>query len=162
MKKIFYLFCLLAATLAVACTHEEEDLFGDSSANRADATIFASIEVLTEASNGWLMEYFPASAQEYGGYNLLLDFNTDGTVQVAGEVANPDDVTTGLYSVKQSAGIVLSFDTYNEIFHFSPTQPFLMPGERATVLRGITTFWCWKPLPKRWCSWERRRRVLPC
>ena len=70
MKKIYYLFCLVAAVLITACTHEEEDLFNDSSANRADATIMANIEVLTGASNGWLMEYFPAISKEYGGYNI--------------------------------------------------------------------------------------------
>lgn len=131
MKKIFYLFCLLAAAFAAACTHEEEDLFGDSSANRADAAITADIAVLTGASNGWLMEYFPASMQEYGGYNLLLDFNADGTVQAASEFFNAEDVVTSLYAVKQSSGVVLSFDTYNDIFHLfsDPIDPVGVGGE---------------------------------
>jgi hypothetical protein len=108
-----------------ACTHEEEDLFGDSSANRADAAINADIEVLASSPNGWLMEYFPASMQEYGGYNILLAFDKEGVVKVAGEIADPSDIVTSLYSLKQSAGIVLSFDTYNDIFHFfsDPSDP---------------------------------------
>jgi hypothetical protein len=108
-----------------ACTHEEEDLFGDSSANRADAAINTSIEVLAGSSNGWLMEYFPASLQEYGGYNILLAFDKEGVVKVAGEIADPSDVATSLYSLRQSAGIVLSFDTYNNILHFfsDPSDP---------------------------------------
>jgi hypothetical protein len=110
---------------AAACTPEEEDLFGNSSANRADAMINSSVDVLANAPNGWLMEYFPASAQEFGGYNVLLAFDREGTVKVAGEIAAPSEVITSLYTVKQSAGIVLSFDTYNEIFHFfsDPSDP---------------------------------------
>lgn len=125
MKKIYYLFCLVAAVLITACTHEEEDLFNDSSANRADVTIMANIEVLTGASNGWLMEYFPASSQEYGGYNILLKFTEDGKVTVSSELYAPTDAATSYYAVKQSAGILLSFDTYNEIFHLfsDPSDP---------------------------------------
>lgn len=116
---------MVAAVLITACTHEEEDLFNDSSANRADATIMANIEVLTGASNGWLMEYFPASSQEYGGYNILLKFTEDGKVTVSSELYAPTDAATSYYAVKQSAGILLSFDTYNEIFHLfsDPSDP---------------------------------------
>ncbi|MDR3118158.1 MAG: DUF4302 domain-containing protein [Mediterranea sp.] len=124
MKRIYYLLSLAMVAL-VACTHEEEDLFGDSSANRADAAINTYIEVLASPSNGWLMEYFPASTREYGGYNILLAFDKEGAVRVAGEIANPSDVATSLYAVKQSAGIVLSFDMYNTLFHFfsDPSDP---------------------------------------
>lgn len=116
---------MVAAVLITACTHEEEDLFNDSSANRADVTIMANIEVLTGASNGWLMEYFPASSQEYGGYNILLKFTEDGKVTVSSELYAPTDAATSYYAVKQSAGILLSFDTYNEIFHLfsDPSDP---------------------------------------
>lgn len=116
---------MVAAVLITACTHEEEDLFNDSSANRADATIMANIEVLTGASNGWLMEYFPASSQEYGGYNILLKFTEDGKVTVSSELYASTDAATSYYAVKQSAGILLSFDTYNEIFHLfsDPSDP---------------------------------------
>lgn len=125
MKKIYYLFCLITVGLATACTHEEEDLFDDSSASRADAAIKANIEVLVSPTNGWHMEYYPSPTQEYGGFNLVLSFNDDGTMKVAGEISNPTNVATSLYTVKQSAGIVLSFDTYNEIFHFfsDPSDP---------------------------------------
>ena len=125
MKKIYYLLYLVLAVMVTACTHEEEDLFAESSAERADATIKASLETLTASENGWLMEYFPATMQEYGGYNMLLSFGKDGKVKVASEIAAPDLVLTSLYSIKQSAGTVLSFDTYNDIFHaFSdPSAP---------------------------------------
>lgn len=113
------LYMAAAVLLAAACSPEEDDIFSDSSANRADAAIAADMQVLTGAANGWLMEYYPEASQMYGGYNILLSFSEDGRVTVAGDiVSDPTATATSLFSVKQSAGIVLSFDTYNEIFHF--------------------------------------------
>lgn len=120
MKKLYKMLYMAAAVLlAAACSPEEDDIFSDSSANRADAAIAADMQVLTGAANGWLMEYYPEMSQTYGGYNILLSFSEDGHVTVAGDiVSDPTATATSLFSVKQSAGIVLSFDTYNEIFHF--------------------------------------------
>lgn len=129
MKKIYYsLFCLLAAVMVTACTHEEEDLFDSSSATRADAAVEANLAILTGSENGWLMEYFPEAKQSYGGYNILVKFGADGKVDAASELFESTDIKTSLYSVKQSAGVTLSFDTYNDIFHF-----FAEPGDPAAV-----------------------------
>lgn len=127
MKKIYYsLLYLVTIVFFAACTHEEEDLFSNSSATRADAAIEANLSVLTSAENGWLMEYFPEANQAYGGYNVLIKFGTNGKVTVASEFYNDAaDIASSLYSIKQSAGIVLSFDTYNNIFHLfsDPSDP---------------------------------------
>lgn len=130
MKKIYYLFCLVAVVIASACTHEEEDLFDSSSADRADAAIKAYTQILTGAENGWLMEYYPEMQQKYGGYNTLVKFDEDGKVTASSDVYAATDAATSLYSVKQSAGIMLAFDTYNEIFHFysDPSDPSGLGG----------------------------------
>lgn len=128
MRKIYWLFYLVTAVMIAACTHEEEDLFDSSSATRADAAVKADLEILTGATNGWLMEYFPESQQTYGGYNILVKFSTDGKVTTASELFEATDTKTSLYSMKQSAGVVLSFDTYNDIFHF-----FAEPGDPAAI-----------------------------
>lgn len=132
MKKAYYILLYLVATvLTTACTHEEEDLFDSSSAARADAAVKADLEILTGATNGWLMEYFPEAQQSYGGYNVLVKFGTDGKVTVASELYNADNTATSLYSVTQSAGVVLSFDTYNDIFHLfsDPSDPTGLGGK---------------------------------
>ena len=141
MKKLYKMLYMAAAVLlAAACTPEEDDIFSDSSANRADAAIEADMQVLTGAANGWLMEYYPEMSQTYGGYNILLSFSEDGHVTVAGDVANPTDTSTSLFSVKQSAGIVLSFDTYNEIFHFFSDPGNTQGGGNAYGLEGDYDF----------------------
>ena len=118
MKRINYiLFFFMVFTLA-ACSPEEKNLFEDSSANRIEASLTHVNEVLLGAKNGWLMQYYPNATQKYGGYNLFLSFSTDGKVTAASDVAGVGERMTSLYSLKQSAGTVLSFDTYNSIIHF--------------------------------------------
>lgn len=126
MKKIFnLLFISLAVALYSSCSPEEEDLFDQSSANRVEAAIKADKEVLTSATNGWLMEYYPSSTQQYGGYTILVSFTNDGNVTVASDVYSANETVTSTYVLKQSAGIILSFDTYNPIMHFfsDPANP---------------------------------------
>ena len=141
MKKIYYLLYWVTALLFTACTNEEDALFDTSSALRADALIAADTKILTDAANGWVMEYFPEKLQSYGGYNLLLKFGIDGKVTVASELFDKSEMATSLYSVKQSAGIVLSFDTYNEIFHFfsDPSAPAGV-GDKGKGLEGDYDF----------------------
>lgn len=142
MKKLYKMLYMAAAVLlAAACSPEEDDIFSDSSANRADAAIAADMQVLTGAANGWLMEYYPEASQMYGGYNILLSFSEDGRVTVAGDiVSDPTATATSLFSVKQSAGIVLSFDTYNEIFHFFSDPGNTQGGGNAYGLEGDYDF----------------------
>jgi hypothetical protein len=126
MKKIICsLLIALSAALYFSCAPEEDNIFNDSSANRIDAALKATSEILTGAANGWLMQYYPSSTQQYGGYNMLVSFSTDGYVTVSSEVDDSDLTVTSTYTLKQSAGPVLSFDTYNALFHFfsDPKNP---------------------------------------
>lgn len=139
MKRINYiLFYFIAFTLA-ACAPEEKDLFDDSSANRIETSLKQVNEVLLSAKNGWLMQYYPAAGQKYGGYNLFLTFSADGKVTAASDVAGMGERTTSLYSLKQSAGAVLSFDTYNPIIHFF-ASPDSGVGGMGTGLEGDYDF----------------------
>ncbi|MFV0267341.1 MAG: DUF4302 domain-containing protein, partial [Draconibacterium sp.] len=116
------------------------ELFSEPSAQRAEAAIEASMETLTSATNGWLMEYFPANAQEFGGYNVLLSFGADGTVTVASEITDPATTTNSLFSVNQSAGVVLSFDTYNYIFHAFSDPKAPLEGDTGYGMEGDYDF----------------------
>lgn len=138
---------MVTAMMMASCTIEQDDLFSDSSANRADNAIAADIQVLTSAANGWLMQYFPDSQQSYGGYNMIARFKTDGKVEIMGEVLG-DTTYVSLYSVTQSAGIVLTFDTFNPEFHaFSdPSAP--IGGSEGTGWDGDFDFSILKATPE--------------
>ena len=116
MKKYRYITFLLGIILFVSCNPVEENLFDDSSAIRIEKSLLNTQDVLKNAENGWLMEYYPSSQQTYGGYNILAKFS-ESEVTIASEIADFDTTEKSLYSLKQSAGPVLTLDTYNEIFH---------------------------------------------
>lgn len=148
MKNKYYkLLCLAFVALFAACTIEEDDIFGSSSSDRMDAAISSTIDVLTSEENGWLMEYFPGENQPFGGYNVLMKFEKNGTVSISSEVNvtgaadAPTKVSTSMYVVTQSAGAVLSFDTYNDVFHFfaDPGDPSGLGG-RGEGLQGDYDF----------------------
>ena len=118
MKKSIYLLVMICSFFMVSCSPETDDIFGESSSVRIDKTMKEELKVLTGASNGWLLEYFPQVQQAYGGYNVLLSFTEDGQVTVAADVAESTATATSLYKLRELAGPTLSFDTYNDIFHF--------------------------------------------
>ena len=141
MKKIFYLLSMVVAVMTVSsCSNEQEDFFDDSSANRANAEIKNTIEVLSSASNGWIMQYFPGDPETWGGYNMLAKFDTDGKVTVANEVSFADYTETSYYSVKQSAGVMLSFDTYNNLFHVFSDPSAPLAGDQGSGMEGDYDF----------------------
>lgn len=126
MKKIFNLLLIcLAVTLYSSCSPKEDDIFGESSANRITEALKTDNTVLTSAANGWVMHYYPSAMQTYGGYNILVKFNTDGTAKVASDRFAPSTTETTVYDLSQSAGPLLSFNSYSKIIHYfsDPVNP---------------------------------------
>lgn len=131
---------MLALLLLGACSlHEEDNFFDDSSANRISEALKSYKEILVAPENGWVMAYYPAGNQVYGGYNILVSFNEDGSVKVASELYQSDEYVTSLYTLKQSAGPVLTFDSYNEIMHlFSEPQGGLGGDYEFTIMSATS------------------------
>lgn len=142
MKRILLVLTAVAA-MFTACTQDQEDFFPDSSANRADKTISDDVEILTSAPHGWSMKYFPSKTQAYGGYNFVVSFGKDGKVTFSGEAdiaGSTDKKATSLYSVSQSAGIMLSFDGYNEIFSRMADPSAPIAGSSGEGMGGDNDF----------------------
>lgn len=119
MKKTYKIFMeVLAAAAVFSCTSKISPVFEDSSANRIEAMEEELDDVLRSSPNGWIMEYYPSSGQYYGGYNVLMSFTDGGNVKVASEASGVGKTAGSTYSIYQSSGCILSFDTYNEVMHF--------------------------------------------
>ena len=136
MKKYIVIVLALASVFA-ACNRDEKNLFDQSAAERSQAALDKANAILPMYENGWEMMYF--ANPESKGYNLILKLDTNQRVtatvkNVTVQYANGDGtksealvlgvpvgtiVTDSLstWKAKLDNGPVLSFDTYNDVFH---------------------------------------------
>lgn len=108
------IFAAAAMMLSVACTPEVDDKFDQPASQRIETGVAETRQLLESAQDGWMMYYYGNT--DYGGYNVYCKFK-DSQVTVQSEFFGSASETSH-YSVVQSAGVLLSFDGYNEIFHF--------------------------------------------
>ena len=140
MKKIFNLLLLLAAATLYSCTSDVDEVFDKSSADRINESIAKDKEILTSAENGWLMKYYP-DANTYGGYTILCKFDKDESVSLMTDALGSETKATSHYTLEQSAGVVLSFDEYNDVMHFfsDPRNPYGI-GDNGKGMEGDFEF----------------------
>jgi hypothetical protein len=116
--KYIHLICILTLFLN-SCTFEEKDIFSASPAERLNKSITDNFNILTDASNGWVMDYFanPYSA----GYTLLVKFKKSGLATVASQSELTKDMQyeqdSCLFEIIGDNGPVLTFNTYNKVLH---------------------------------------------
>lgn len=134
MKRLYNTALALFLMLSLAsCMKENEKLFEASSAERLAAALNKSTEILTGAPNGWLVQYYAGVGDEkLGGVSHIFEFGADGWVGITSELA-PDSAYRSLYRVISEQSAVLTFDTYNPVFHiFSEPQGFAkLHGEQG-------------------------------
>ena len=125
--KYLVIIGLLAATVA-ACSRDEESLFDKPAALRAQEAVENAFDVLSSNESGWEMAYFPNLEASAKGYNMVIKFNKNGNVSVTAKntatTANKIMTdTASTWAVKSDYGPILTFDTYNDVFHaFSDPQ----------------------------------------
>lgn len=118
MKRILFYMTCFAALLLQACNNEVDDLFDKSAEERLDEELQTCKELLLSAENGWVLDYYPQSNQNYGGYCMTVKFD-DQQVTAASEITgDPTQTVSSLYSIKSDVGPTLNFDTYNDILHY--------------------------------------------
>ena len=145
--KYLVIIGLLAATFA-ACSRDEESLFDKPAAIRAQEAIDNAFDVLTSAENGWEMAYFPNLEASAKGYNMVLKFSKNGNVSVTAKNSATTNNkimtdTASTWAVKSDYGPILTFDTYNDVFH-----AFSDPKENGAGLLGDYEFLILKATPE--------------
>lgn len=134
MKPLHKLLSAATALLALAaCTPEVDDLFDQTAAERAEAPKAEFVKTIEAAPNGWRMQYYGSST--YGGYNVLVKFNGTNATFASEKVASKHqgglndageaNTESSHYKLEQSQGLILSFNEYNNIFHYfsDPVNP---------------------------------------
>ncbi|MDE7096478.1 MAG: DUF4302 domain-containing protein [Muribaculaceae bacterium] len=117
MKKSIYIAALAALTLT-ACSSDDKGIFDKSAADRLEQYKAEYAEVLTENGGLWTMEYF--SNEEEPGYVFVMKFDTDGSVKIAANhkwIENTYKEEVSLWKMIADNGPVLSFNSYNTVFH---------------------------------------------
>ena len=130
MKRIIPILAtaVLSAFVFSSCVKDEELIFEKSASLRVKEAMDNAQKVLTSASNGWKMYYYPHPDRSYGGYMYALKFENE-SVTVWSSVI--DEPSTSLYKMTNDDGPVLSFDTDNYAFHY-----FASPSGSSKNLYG--------------------------
>lgn len=133
MKNIKYIAIgvALATVALVGCSRfQEDDLFDESAALRIEHNSAKLQDILLNAPNGWVMQYYVGrGVSVFEGFNLFAKFEKGGKVTLAGNHrflrnGNAGKYTeyNSLYEIIREDGLVLAFNTWNEVL-----TPFVDP-----------------------------------
>lgn len=122
MKKL-YISLLAAAAIGFAgCSNEDESIFSTSAAERLEQSRNEYKDVLTADGGLWAIEYFTNTDEP--GYVLTMKFANNGAVEISADhnwIGNKFTQETSLWDIISDNGTVLTFNTYNTIFHIFST-----------------------------------------
>lgn len=120
MKTKYIFIGIALACVLGACSRDEESLFDKNASERAQEALDNANEVLVAPEFGWEMMYFANT--ESKGYNLIMKFEENG--RVIATAKNKETTknklltdSTSTWQVKLDYGPIITFDTYNEVFH---------------------------------------------
>lgn len=118
MKTILKYGSFLMITLMMAsCMFNEKDDFDKSSAIRMEEAITQYGDIMKSAPNGWLFNYY---CKDGYAVNFIMKFDGKNVV-VTSDYGSQNyalgDTLSSLYRIIGDQGPVLTFDSYNEIFH---------------------------------------------
>lgn len=117
MKKSIYLAALAALTLT-ACSNTEDLIFNESAAERLEQYKKDYADVLTADGGLWTMEYFANPDEE--GYLFVMQFDKNGSVNISANhkwIGGTFMQERSTWKMIADNGPVLSFNSYNKLFH---------------------------------------------
>lgn len=131
MKKLYILPLLVAGLQFAGCSDKEESIFDQSAAERLEAGQKEYFQALCAEGGNWVMEYF--SNVEEPGYVFVLHFDADKSVTIHTDhkwIGNTYKSERSLWDVINDNGNVLTFNSYNTLFHIFST-PENIEGDDA-------------------------------
>lgn len=118
MKFSSYIAIALAALTLSACSSDNDEIFDQSAAERLEQYKKDYADVLTADGGLWTMEYF--SNPDEPGYLFAMKFGKDGSVEISANhkwIGGQYMKETSLWKMIADNGPVLSFNSYNKLFH---------------------------------------------
>ena len=122
MKVNFFIVIVSILSMLISCDKKRDKVFSESPTVRLNSSVNNSYEILQGNQAGWMIAYFPSNDLEFGGYTMFARFINNVEVVVEGDFTTKE-AQTSTYIVSPGAGPILTFDTFNSIFHY-----FSLPG----------------------------------
>lgn len=125
-NKIVYITLIVGLGLGlISCNRTEEDLFSESAAIRLNKSITEVNELFQSAENGWIMEYIPNNESPGATYLVKFTSSKEVTMATLNKYIPTYKEATGYWQILNDMGPVITFDTYNDVFHMfsDPVAP---------------------------------------
>ncbi len=129
------LVCFLCLT---SCHNEEDDIFDRPSAERTNEAVKGYNELLCSSPAGWVMEYFANETEP--GCTFIMKFSKDTSVDITSKnkwTSNKMLSESSLFEMIADNGPVLTFNTYNSLFHFFSTPEDIPSTDEDENGRGF-------------------------
>jgi hypothetical protein len=141
MKRINkFLIFIFIVVMAMSCDKKSYESAFDKSAQERVADVIDSVRTkLTTAPNGWIGIL---STGLGGGFSFYMQFDNQEVVNMYADLTGESSTVmkSSRYRVKQDAGVVLTFDTYNYISFLNSPDPNLFGGEVRNGFRSDIDF----------------------
>lgn len=118
MKKSLILPIFAAALALGSCNDDDNRIFDESAADRLENSKQSNFEMLCADGGKWAMEYFANTDEP--GYLFVLEFRPDKSVTITSDhkwIDSKETSETSMFDVITDNGVVLTFNTYNKVFH---------------------------------------------
>ncbi|RAV27609.1 DUF4302 domain-containing protein [Sinomicrobium soli] len=132
-------YALIIWGIIISCNDDNgaDNLFEDNTTERISNAQNELRTTLLSAENGWKMVYFPTD-DEFGGFTILMKFNTDGTVDMTSDIDENTDMVTSSYDIDYGATVKLNFATKNHLHKL--VDSYYPEALRGTGYKGSGEF----------------------
>lgn len=145
MKKIIFIFTLIAMTMVVACNKTEDPIFEETTDERLAEELAYYKELLTSQNDGW---YLIINTKRGGGFKFWVSFDEDFRAKILSDMdatySNVGETSTKIqdtgYRIKALMTPSLIFDTYSYIHVLADPNPKIIDGDRAEGLESDFEF----------------------
>lgn len=118
MKKSLILPIFAAALALGSCSNDDVRIFDESAADRLENSKQTNFDMLCADGGKWAMEYFANTDEP--GYLFVMEFRPDKSVTITSDhkwIDNKETAETSMWDVITDNGVVLTFNSYNKVFH---------------------------------------------